>query len=164
MIIPKRAWWKFWPVVCWQHLRVVPENNVCGKCALEGKALRTRPLVVITLPDGMTELADEVRTRLEKDLADVGHSLLIVPNGTPVRVFREGGVYHRERYENYELEMWCAREADVEARYRLVEKLNESKTPPLENPSSSLPTAAYVGPWTQPGATVSVTDQVPSNG
>ena len=36
--VPKRPWWKFWPVVCWKHRRVVPVDDVCVDCLADRPA------------------------------------------------------------------------------------------------------------------------------
>lgn len=39
-IIKRRPWWKFWPVICWRHLKIVERNNICGRCAIESHRRR----------------------------------------------------------------------------------------------------------------------------
>lgn len=35
MFIPKRPWWKFWPIICWRHWVVVRKGYVCDGCLRE---------------------------------------------------------------------------------------------------------------------------------
>lgn len=45
MIVKPRPWWKFWPVVCWRHWRLVAKNDLCPKCSEEIRQAKMRRIV-----------------------------------------------------------------------------------------------------------------------
>ena len=61
--VPKRPWWKFWPVICWKHWKRVKKNSICEVCSAQTKRFGSSYFCCYKIGD--TEIAVGAKSKNE---------------------------------------------------------------------------------------------------
>lgn len=86
------------------------------ECRVKQSILPDKTLLILTLPEGV-DYSDEQVDRMWHNVKEqTGCHLIIVPFGTETKVLSPGGVYQRERLENYEYEVIALSEEALRKR------------------------------------------------
>ena len=80
-------------------------------------------ILVVSLPEDMEQPTDEEveRFRAKVQALCPGCRIAIVPPGVDIWVLPTGGVYHRERFDGYEVEVVAKTEEDLRRRMETVQ-------------------------------------------